>query len=294
MSEIAEVHKMKVDGWIAVAVLLVQAQQGSPLEVHVSEGETVELKCPHASALPVRWERYMGGTMIYLLDHNKEGHFSLAADNRSLRVQRALSEHSGMYLCQGKNTVYLKVDPPLQEDQPVTSADYWLIRVIVVVGVVLGVALGAALVLLIHRKHCSRKTLQNHRSDPTPDPVVTSDPTSDGVYEEIPDQGDVLRRESGGAGVNQLAYAPPHGMGESNCAWNRKSVLHRDSMLAAAAVYQEMYGHPDGGVPATFHVLYMIGWKPHESQARPAKRGSATVSFSDLTQVGRTVTKETP
>ena len=28
----------------------------------------------------------------------------------------------------------------------------------------------------------------------------------------------------------------------------------------------EMYGHPDGGVPATFHVLYMIGWKPHESQ----------------------------
>uniref|UniRef100_A0A8C4ZMR3 Arginine-hydroxylase NDUFAF5, mitochondrial n=1 Tax=Gadus morhua TaxID=8049 RepID=A0A8C4ZMR3_GADMO len=84
------------------------------------------------------------------------------------------------------------------------------------------------------------------------------------------------------------------GMGESNCAWNRKSVLHRDSMLAAAAIYQEMYGHPDGGVPATFHVLYMIGWKPHESQARPAKRGSATVSFSDLTQVGRTVTKETP
>ncbi|XP_030206886.1 arginine-hydroxylase NDUFAF5, mitochondrial isoform X3 [Gadus morhua] len=82
-------------------------------------------------------------------------------------------------------------------------------------------------------------------------------------------------------------------MGESNCAWNRKSVLHRDSMLAAAAIYQEMYGHPDGGVPATFHVLYMIGWKPHESQARPAKRGSATVSFSDLTQVGRTVTKET-
>lgn len=28
------------------------------------------------------------------------------------------------------------------------------------------------------------------------------------------------------------------GMGESNCAWNRKSVLHRDSMLAAAAIYR--------------------------------------------------------
>jgi hypothetical protein len=28
MSEVADVHKMKVYGWIAVAVLLVQAQQG--------------------------------------------------------------------------------------------------------------------------------------------------------------------------------------------------------------------------------------------------------------------------
>lgn len=26
-------------------------------------------------------------------------------------------------------------------------------------------------------------------------------------------------------------------MGESNCAWNRKALLHRDTMLAAAAVY---------------------------------------------------------
>ncbi|XP_030206862.1 uncharacterized protein LOC115540033 [Gadus morhua] len=290
MSEIADVHKMKVYGWIAVAVLLVQAQQGSPSKVHVSEGQTVELKCPHASAPPVRWMIKVNGSLVSLLDHNEGGHFSVAADNRTLTVQRALSEHSGLYHCRGKNTVYLKVDPPLQVDQPVqpvvTSADYWWIPV--------GLALGAALVILIHRKHRSRETLQNHRNDPTPDLVVTSDPTSEGVYEEIPDQGDVLRRESGGAAVYHLAYAPPHGMGESNCAWNRKSVLHRDSMLAAAVIYQEMYGHPDGGVPATFHVLYMIGWKPHESQARPAKRGSATVSFSDLTQVGRTVTKETP
>ncbi|XP_056264947.1 arginine-hydroxylase NDUFAF5, mitochondrial [Pseudoliparis swirei] len=72
------------------------------------------------------------------------------------------------------------------------------------------------------------------------------------------------------------------GMGESNCAWNRRSLLHRDSMLAAAAVYKEMYGNEDGAVPATFDILYMIGWKPHESQAKPAKRGSANVSFKDL------------
>ncbi|XP_054882551.1 arginine-hydroxylase NDUFAF5, mitochondrial-like [Poeciliopsis prolifica] len=77
------------------------------------------------------------------------------------------------------------------------------------------------------------------------------------------------------------------GMGESNCAWNRRAMLHRDTMLAAAAIYKEMYGNPDGSVPATFQILYMIGWKPHESQAKPARRGSATVSFRDLAKVSR-------
>ncbi|CAL8355076.1 unnamed protein product [Boreogadus saida] len=213
---------MKVYGWIAVAGWLVQAQQGSPPEVHVFEGKTVELKCPHVSALPVRWQRYQGGDLISLLDHNEDGHFSLAADHRSLTVQRALAEHSGQYFCQSKKAEYLTVDPPSKKDQPGSSeedeaedtttplpgsTDHWRIPV----GVAVGLALGVALVLLIHRKHRSRKTLQNHRSDPTPDPVATSDPTSDGLYEEIPDQGDVLRRESGGGNVYQLAYAPPHG-----------------------------------------------------------------------------------
>lgn len=29
-------------------------------------------------------------------------------------------------------------------------------------------------------------------------------------------------------------------------------------------------------------VLYMTGWAPHASQQKPARRGSATVSFEDL------------
>ncbi|XP_044119404.1 arginine-hydroxylase NDUFAF5, mitochondrial isoform X1 [Neovison vison] len=75
------------------------------------------------------------------------------------------------------------------------------------------------------------------------------------------------------------------GMGESNCAWNRKGLLHRDTMLAAAAVYGEMYKNEDGSVPATYQVYYMIGWKYHDSQARPAERGSATVSFGELGKI---------
>ncbi|KFP77895.1 NADH dehydrogenase [ubiquinone] 1 alpha subcomplex assembly factor 5, partial [Acanthisitta chloris] len=74
-------------------------------------------------------------------------------------------------------------------------------------------------------------------------------------------------------------------MGESNCSWNRKPLLHRETMLAAAAIYREMYGNSDGSVPATFQIYYMIGWKFHESQPRPAQRGSATVSFGDLGKI---------
>ncbi|KAM6971983.1 arginine-hydroxylase NDUFAF5, mitochondrial [Aplochiton taeniatus] len=82
------------------------------------------------------------------------------------------------------------------------------------------------------------------------------------------------------------------GMGESNCAWNRKSLLHRDTILAAGAIYKEMYGNEDGSVPATFDILYMIGWKPDETQPKPAKRGSGTVSFGDLSKIGQPTTPE--
>ncbi|XP_075781767.1 arginine-hydroxylase NDUFAF5, mitochondrial isoform X2 [Pelodiscus sinensis] len=82
------------------------------------------------------------------------------------------------------------------------------------------------------------------------------------------------------------------GMGESNCSWNRKHMLHRETMLAAAAIYQEMYGNNDGSVPATFQIYYMIGWKFQESQARPAQRGSATVSFADLAKINAIISGE--
>ncbi|XP_044865391.1 arginine-hydroxylase NDUFAF5, mitochondrial isoform X1 [Mauremys mutica] len=82
------------------------------------------------------------------------------------------------------------------------------------------------------------------------------------------------------------------GMGESNCSWNRKPILHRETMLAAAAIYQEMYGSNDGSVPATFQIYYMIGWKFQESQARPAQRGSATVSFGDLAKINALISRK--
>lgn len=81
------------------------------------------------------------------------------------------------------------------------------------------------------------------------------------------------------------------GMGESNASWNRSPSLNRDSLLAAAAVYKEMYGNENGSVPATFQVLNFIGWKPHESQPKPVERGSANFSLKDIKDLDKIIKK---
>jgi len=81
------------------------------------------------------------------------------------------------------------------------------------------------------------------------------------------------------------------GMAENNAAWKRPLHLKRETLMAAASIYQAMYGQPNPNepdeisVPATFQIVYFIGWKPDKSQAQPAERGSANVSFKDLDQV---------
>ncbi|POM77718.1 Hypothetical protein PHPALM_4851, partial [Phytophthora palmivora] len=72
------------------------------------------------------------------------------------------------------------------------------------------------------------------------------------------------------------------GMGENNAVNSRGAPATRDSLLAAASIYQSMFGQPDGSVPATFQVIYLIGWSPHESQQKPLRRGSAQHSLKEL------------
>ncbi len=62
------------------------------------------------------------------------------------------------------------------------------------------------------------------------------------------------------------------GMGESNCAWNRKMNLTPDLLMVADSIYREMYGN-DGedkennqGIPATYQILYFIAWKADKNQ----------------------------
>lgn len=74
-------------------------------------------------------------------------------------------------------------------------------------------------------------------------------------------------------------------MGENNATYNRRYNVGRDTFLAAASIYQEKYGMEDGSVPATFQIIYVIGWQYAESQPKPMKRGSGTHSLKDLKAV---------
>lgn len=71
------------------------------------------------------------------------------------------------------------------------------------------------------------------------------------------------------------------GMAENNAAINRPLNMSRDVIVAAASIYKELYGK-ENSIPATFQVIYLLGWKPCESQPKPLPRGSADVSLKDL------------
>ena len=57
--------------------------------------------------------------------------------------------------------------------------------------------------------------------------------------------------------------------------------LRRDVLIRAAAVYAEEFSDPDGRLRATFDILWLSGWAPHESQPKPLAPGSATTRLAD-------------
>jgi NADH dehydrogenase [ubiquinone] 1 alpha subcomplex assembly factor 5 len=80
------------------------------------------------------------------------------------------------------------------------------------------------------------------------------------------------------------------GMGESTAALHRHYSVGAETMLAMAAIYQQEYGLPDGEgdgsgagtlVPATFQVIYMIGWSPDSSQPQPLAPGCGQKSLKE-------------
>lgn len=86
-----------------------------------------------------------------------------------------------------------------------------------------------------------------------------------------------------------VTYASPlalmadiKGMGASNMLLDRRRVpVTRGLLVRAAEIYVERFGLEGGRVPATFEILTLTAWAPHESQPKPLKPGSATSRLAD-------------
>ncbi len=74
------------------------------------------------------------------------------------------------------------------------------------------------------------------------------------------------------------------GMTNPLLARSRKP-LTRAFFLRAAEIYAERYADPDGRIRATFSIIYVSGWAPHESQQKPLRPGSAKVRLADALKV---------
>lgn len=61
----------------------------------------------------------------------------------------------------------------------------------------------------------------------------------------------------------------------------RRTPTRRATLLRMAQIYGERSSDPDGRIRATFDVIWLSGWAPHESQQQPLKPGSAKASLAE-------------
>jgi SAM-dependent methyltransferase len=72
-------------------------------------------------------------------------------------------------------------------------------------------------------------------------------------------------------------------MGAANPLTEReRKPTSRRLFLRTAEVYAERFGDADGRVRASFEIISLSGWGPHESQQQPARRGSGQISLATV------------
>lgn len=59
----------------------------------------------------------------------------------------------------------------------------------------------------------------------------------------------------------------------------RRQPLRRATLTRMAQVYADRFADPDGRIRATFELVWLSGWAPHDSQQQPLKPGSAQASL---------------
>ncbi|HEV7877551.1 methyltransferase domain-containing protein [Bradyrhizobium sp.] len=71
-------------------------------------------------------------------------------------------------------------------------------------------------------------------------------------------------------------------MGATNVLVERRHVpTRRATLLRTAQVYGERFADPDGRIRATFDLVWLSGWAPHQSQQKPLPPGSAKASLAE-------------
>jgi SAM-dependent methyltransferase len=113
-------------------------------------------------------------------------------------------------------------------------------------------------------------------------------------FADLRDIGGLLQRAGFALPVTdsdilRVRYASPFAlmrdlrqMGLSNALSDRRRTpLRRATLMRAAEIYVERFADPDGRIPATFEVVWLSGWTPHESQQKPLRPGSAKMRLAD-------------
>ena len=71
-------------------------------------------------------------------------------------------------------------------------------------------------------------------------------------------------------------------MGATNVMIERRRTPTRiATMLRMSEIYASRFADADGRIRASFDVIWLLGWAPHEGQPKPLKPGSATASLEE-------------
>jgi SAM-dependent methyltransferase len=114
-------------------------------------------------------------------------------------------------------------------------------------------------------------------------------------FADVRDAGALLQRAGFALPVADLEtvtvrYASMFGLMRDLRAMGETSALVQRSrkpvsprfFTRAAEIYADRFSDPDGRIRATFSIVWLSGWAPHESQPKPLRRGSAMVSLAKI------------
>lgn len=126
-------------------------------------------------------------------------------------------------------------------------------------------------------------------------------------FADVRDLGALLQRAGLAIPVTDtdafvVRYADPlalmrdlRAMGATNALTaRRRTPLRRATLVRALEIYADRFSDPDGRVRATFELIWLSGWAPHESQQKPLRPGSAQARLADALGVPERPAGEKP